>query len=258
VVGEPFRPTVAGVTTVTESGRGCCSQKLAPPPPYFPPQNFLAAAGAQRSAARRTPSRTPQFLRGLAAKSVLLFTGLLVAFLAGAPMDFAAVTAAIALLVLANRPPREALGAVDWSLLLFFTGLFVVVEGFVKADRYLLGRPMEAIGTRVGAASVAQLSAASAVGSNLFSNVPFVLIVSHRVRRMSEPRFVWLLLALTSTCAGNLTLFGSVANLIVAQGAQGESPLGFRDFLRAGAPVTLVTTAAGVLLLMALRLLNLA
>lgn len=200
----------------------------------------------------------PSVLRGLATKSVLVFAGLLVAFLAGAPMDFAAVTAAIALLVLANRPPREALGAVDWSLLLFFAGLFVVVEGFVKADQYLLGRSMEAIGTRVGAASVAQLSAASVVGSNLFSNVPFVLIVSHWVRQMSEPRFVWLLLALTSTFAGNLTLFGSVANVIVAQGAQGESPLGFRDFLRAGVPVTLVTTAAGVLLLMALRLLKLA
>ena len=200
----------------------------------------------------------PAVHRGLALKSVLVFAGLLVAFLAGAPMDFAAVTAAIALLVLADRPPREALEAVDWSLLLFFAGLFVVVEGFVKADRHLLAGAMEAIGTGVGPASVAQFSVASVVGSNLFSNVPFVLIVGHWVGRMSEPRFVWLLLALTSTFAGNLTLFGSVANIIVAQGAQDESPLGFRDFLRAGVPVTLATTTVGVVLLWALRLSGLA
>ncbi len=70
----------------------------------------------------------------LALKSVCVFGGLTVAFLAGAPMDFAAVSAATVLLVWANRPPREALEAVDWSLLLFFAGLFVVVEGFVRAN----------------------------------------------------------------------------------------------------------------------------
>lgn len=199
----------------------------------------------------REPHAEPDapILPGLSIKSVLVFAGLLVAFLAGAPMDFAAVTAAIALLVLANRPPREALEAVDWSLLLFFTGLFVVVEGFVKADQYLLERSIDAIGTHVGLGSAAQISIASVIGSNLFSNVPFVLIVSHWVRRMSDPQFIWLLLALTSTFAGNLTLFGSVANVIVAQGAQRESPLGFKDFLRAGVPITLLTTAIGTLLL---------
>jgi Na+/H+ antiporter NhaD/arsenite permease-like protein len=69
---------------------------------------------------------------------VFVLGGLTIAFLVGAPMDVAALTAATVLLVWANRPPREALEAVDWSLLLFFAGLFVVVEGFVKADRELL------------------------------------------------------------------------------------------------------------------------
>ncbi|HTY01402.1 MAG TPA: anion transporter, partial [Bacteroidota bacterium] len=67
------------------------------------------------------------------------------------------------------------------------------------------------------------------------------------------PQFVWLLLALTSTFAGNLTLFGSVANVIVAQGAQRQAPLKFVDFLKAGIPVTVTTTAAGVLLLWLFR-----
>jgi Na+/H+ antiporter NhaD/arsenite permease-like protein len=96
-----------------------------------------------------------------------------------------------------------------------------------------------------------QISIATVIGSNLFSNVPFVLIVSHWVKQMSDPAFVWLLLALTSTFSGNLTLFGSVANVIVARGAQPSTRLGFFDFLRVGVPITLVTTAVGVLLLWA-------
>jgi Na+/H+ antiporter NhaD/arsenite permease-like protein len=68
---------------------------------------------------------------------------------------------------------------------------------------------------------------------------------------MAHPQFFWLLLSLTSTLAGNLTLFGSVANIIVAQGAQKRSPLKFSDFLWVGIPITIVTTTLGVLMLWA-------
>jgi Na+/H+ antiporter NhaD/arsenite permease-like protein len=193
------------------------------------------------------------FHRRLAYKSTCTFLGLIAALLFGAPMDFAAVSAATVLLVWANRPPKEALQAVDWSLLLFFAGLFVVVEGFVREERYLLDRSLHLLGHQVDWASVCRLSVLTILGSNLFSNVPYVLIVSHWVRQMSDPRFIWLLLALTSTFAGNLTLFGSVANMIVAQGAQEQAPIRFGEFLRVGVPVTLVTIALGVLLLWLMR-----
>ena len=185
----------------------------------------------------------------LAIKSVCIFAGLIIAFLLGAPMDVSSVCAAALLLVWANRPPREALEKVDWSLLLFFAGLFVVVAGFVKAEAYLLEGWIHYLGTEIGLRTLALFSTATVLGSNLFSNVPLVIIVSHWVRQMSHPKFFWLLLALTSTFAGNLTLFGSVANVIVAQGAQQKASLRFRDFLLAGIPVTLVTTIIGVLLL---------
>jgi len=188
----------------------------------------------------------------LAIKSVCALGGLTVAFLVGAPMDAAALTAGTLLLVWANRPPRVALEAVDWSLLLFFAGLFVIMQGFVKADRELLNTCISHLGTEVRFASVVQISGATIIGSNLFSNVPFVLIVGHWVAQMSNPKFVWLLLALASTFAGNLTLFGSVANVIVAQGAQEKAPLRFTEFLKVGVPITIITTAVGVLLLWAL------
>ncbi len=192
---------------------------------------------------------TPAIDRALAFKSVVVFTGLTVTFLLGAPLDFAAVAAATILLVWADRPPRLALEAVDWSLLLFFAGLFVVVEGFVRANGAWLDRVLAGADRTGSLGSLLELGVLSVVGSNLFSNVPFVLIIAKWVPGLGEPRFVWLLLALTSTFAGNLTLFGSVANIIVAQGAQRQAPLGFADFLRAGLPVTVITTLLGVMLL---------
>ena len=195
----------------------------------------------------------PVLHRRTAVKSMSALLCLIGAFFAGFSMDFAAVAAAILLLVWLNRPPRESLSAVDWSLLLFFSGLFVVVEGFVRENRELLDQAIRSYGTEIGLGDVVHISVASVIGSNLFSNVPFVLIVGHWVRQMNDPQFVWLLLALTSTFAGNLTLFGSVANVIVAQGAQRQAPLKFVDFLKAGIPVTVTTTAAGVLLLWLFR-----
>jgi Na+/H+ antiporter NhaD/arsenite permease-like protein len=201
--------------------------------------------------AEPSPEETISVQRDLAVKSVCVFSGLIIVFLLGAPLDVSCISAATLLLVWANRPPKDALEKVNWSLLLFFAGLFVVVQGFVKAEGYLLERGVHYLGPMVGARTISLFSIATVVGSNLFSNVPLVIIVSHWVSQLGDPRFVWLLLALTSTFAGNLTLFGSVANVIVAQGAQEQAPLKFRDFLLAGIPVTLVTTILGVLLLWA-------
>ncbi len=196
-----------------------------------------------------------QVRRRLALKSILVFTGLIFAFLWGWPMDFAAVAAGTVLLVISDRPPREALTRIDWTLLLFFAGLFIVVQGFLKADSAILLHLKDwlaSLSDHLGWRNLGILSAAIVVGSNLFSNVPLVLIVSHWVEGMAHPQFLWLLLSLTSTLAGNLTLFGSVANIIVAQGAQPHSPLRFRDFLWVGIPITIVTTTLGVLMLWAL------
>jgi Na+/H+ antiporter NhaD/arsenite permease-like protein len=199
----------------------------------------------------------PKLNRKLAFRSGLVFVGLVAAFILGAPMDLAAVSAATILLVWINRPPREALeaeGGVDWSLLLFFAGLFVVVAGLVKEERGLLDASLGHLDRTLSPLGTVQLTLLTLLGSNLFSNVPYVLIVEHWVRKTTQPEFAWLLLALTSTFAGNLTLFGSVANLIVAQGALGQTPLGFGAFLRAGVPVTLVTTTVGVGLLWLLHI----
>ncbi|MFN7131233.1 MAG: anion transporter, partial [Myxococcales bacterium] len=99
------------------------------------------------------------------------------------------------------------------------------------------------------AAQLSTFSLVSLVGSNVFSNVPFVMLAAKWVPAFENPKLMWYALALSSTLAGNLTLVGSIANLIVAEAARERCPITFRAYLAAGVPVTLVTTTAGMAML---------
>src|SRR5579875_229639 len=215
-------------------------------------------AGLQMPTENTPLEREGRLDRKLAIKTGAVLSGLLIAFLAGAPMDLAALCAAVALLIWANRPTEETFARVDWALLLFFAGLFVVVDGVNRAEGPVFARLAPLLFHNAG--SLAQLSLfslASVVGSNLFSNVPFVMLARGWVTTHAQAPLLWLVLAASSTFAGNLTLLGSVANLIVAQGAKEECPLGFWPFLKVGIPSTLVTTFAATLMLWVYRQLGL-
>src|SRR5439155_563345 len=96
----------------------------------------------------------------------------------------------------------------------------------------------------------AVLTAVAAVLSNLVSNVPAVLLLKPLVASFAEPRRAWLVLAMASTLAGNLTILGSVANLIVVETARAARvEVGFVEYSRVGVPLTLVTLLLGWLLL---------
>jgi Na+/H+ antiporter NhaD/arsenite permease-like protein len=81
------------------------------------------------------------------------------------------------------------------------------------------------------------------------SNVPAVLVFKPFVGHLPDPNRAWLILAMSSTLAGNFTLLGSVANLIVVQRARGEVEIGFWEYFKAGAPIAVATIAFGTLLL---------
>jgi Na+/H+ antiporter NhaD/arsenite permease-like protein len=192
-------------------------------------------------------------------RKALLATGVAVAgFSAGFSLSWTALFAAALLMAVAARAPREALRRVDWPLLVFFAGLFVVVEGIartgVAASMYaaiapLLGHAVERQGVVFALFTVA--------GSQLVSNVPYVIVAQHWIPQLADPRFMWLVTALASTLAGNLTVIGSVANIIVLELAGARARIGFWAFLRVGAVVTATTLAAGLAILLAERRLGL-
>jgi len=209
---------------------------------------------APRASADRHAEIDPPLLR-----KALVATGIaIVGFSAGFSLAWTALFAAALLMAVAARAPREALRKVDWPLLVFFAGLFVVVEGVAKTGAAaamhagispLLGGTVERQGVVFALFTVA--------GSQLVSNVPYVILAQHWIPQLADPRFMWLVTALASTLAGNLTIVGSVANIIVLELAGPRARIGFWAFLRIGAVVTATTLAAGLGILLLERRLGL-
>ena len=189
--------------------------------------------------------------RRLITKTLTVFGGALAGWLAGFPLPLVAIAAAAVMIAIAQRDPTEAFARVEWSLLLFFAAIFVVMEGV--RDLPLFTALTGAAAANLGETpwrDAALISVAMLALSNLVSNVPAVILWLPIVPRLEHPDFVWLVLAMSSTFAGNLTLLGSMANLIVAERAQARGVhLGFGAYLRVGVPVTLLTMLWGVAVL---------
>ncbi|HNS51795.1 MAG TPA: anion transporter [Anaerolineae bacterium] len=190
------------------------------------------------------PEQRMRLLRPLLYKSLLATTGMLIALLAGAPIALSALAAAAALLITRRVKPQRIFREVDFSLLVFFAGLFIVtgtIESTGLSDLlFRMARP-------VAEGGVAPLAGVSVVLSNLVSNVPAVMLFRPLIPQLADPQKAWLTLAMATTFAGNLTLLGSVANLIVAESARERGvKLSFGEYLKAGVPITVVSLALGV------------
>jgi Na+/H+ antiporter NhaD/arsenite permease-like protein len=125
-----------------------------------------------------------------------------------------------------------------------FVGLFIVVTGL---ETSVLTPETIAAVSRRALESAPVLSAVTAGLSNLVSNVPAVLVLKPFIAGSSNPQRAWLVVAMASTLAGNFTLVGSVANLIVAQRSRARGvAIGFWAYFKVGAPLTLLTILFGV------------
>ena len=163
-------------------------------------------------------------------------------FFAGLPPALVAATGAAVMLVTRTRDPRRVYEEVDWGLLVFFAGLFIIVGG---ADSAGVTGDLLGVTRRWNLHHVAPFTLVVAMLSNLVSNVPAVMLLKSLVPGVADPRTGWLVLAMASTLAGNLTITGSVANIIVAERAKAVAPVGFGDYLRVGLPLTVATLALG-------------
>ncbi|KAL5218305.1 hypothetical protein ABZP36_018989 [Zizania latifolia] len=201
-----------------------------------------------------TEQRRKLFLKSFA---YVVTVGMVVAYMVGLNMSWTAITTAIALVVVDFRDAEPCLDKVSYSLLVFFSGMFITVSGFNKTGLpsaiWDFMAPYSKVNS-VGGISV--LSVIILLLSNLASNVPTVLLMGDEVAKAAaliSPEAVtrsWLLLAWVSTVAGNLSLLGSAANLIVCEQAR-RAPrnaydLTFWNHLVFGVPSTLIVTAVGI------------
>jgi Na+/H+ antiporter NhaD/arsenite permease-like protein len=175
-------------------------------------------------------------------KPLIVVSAVVVGFFFGVDPAMMAALGAAVLLISRTLEPQKLYKEVDWGLLVFFVGLFLIVGGaenaglmsrlFYVAQHWNLQRSW------IFTLSVAGLS-------NIVSNVPAVMLLKSLVPGFASPHKAWLLLAMASTLAGNLTITGSVANIIVVESAKPEVEIEFRDYVRAGVPITFLTLLVG-------------
>ena len=131
---------------------------------------------------------------------------------------------------------------------MFFVGLFVIVRAIETSG---LGAILIDLGRRSNLHNVAALTVVTATLSNIVSNVPAVMLLKSVVPTLEASRRSWLTMTMASTLAGNLTITGSIANMIVIERARHEARVSVRDYLRVGVPVTIITVVVGAIWLWA-------
>lgn len=206
---------------------------------------------AEFAAAARLDAPAPavRINRAIVARTLVATLVLIALFFAGVAPAKAAIIIGGLLLLTRRLKSRRIYSEVDWSLLLMFAGLFVIVAG---AERTLVTPGVIAAIGGLHLGEVPVLTAVTALLSNLVSNVPAVLMMRPFIEPLANHDAAWLTMAMASTLAGNLTVIGSIANLIVVQRAAASGvQIGLWDYCRVGVPLTLVTLAVGALWLAA-------
>jgi Na+/H+ antiporter NhaD/arsenite permease-like protein len=173
--------------------------------------------------------------------------GIVIGLLFDLDLGFTVLAGVLVLVLVERREPEAALAKVDLSLLVFFASLFVVVAGLESTG--LVHAAWQALADRISLHEpygLAVLTGLLTIGSNLVSNVPMVLLTGPHLAALGEPERAWALVAFVTTVAGNFTLVGSVANLIVAERARPHYDLGFLEYLRFGALSSACVLIVGV------------
>lgn len=178
---------------------------------------------------------------------VLVFAAVVLVLLLGGDLAWTPLYGVAALLLIERRDPRDLLARIDFPLLLFFSTLFIVVSGLRRdglSDVWLANLPLDAVPSSWS--ERLRFAAWMTVGSNTVSNVPLTLVVAPEMAERGAGAEAFALLGLCTTFAGNLTLIGSVANLIVAERSQGQ--MSFWTHLPFGVLTTLISLLIAVAL----------
>ena len=176
-------------------------------------------------------------------KPVVVVTAVVIGFFLGVPPAMMAALGAATLLITRTLEPQKLYREVDWGLLVFFVGLFLIVGGAESAG---IVRRMLEVAEHWNLQQLGVFALFVGVVSNVVSNVPAVMLLKSMVPGFADPHSAWLALAMASTLAGNLTITGSVANLIVVESARPDVEVSFWDYFRVGVPITALTLATGI------------
>ena len=208
---------------------------------------YRAELSKERVAINPARSRSRRPMRALMIKSSLVALATLIGFALGFPTHLVALSAGAILLFTRRLKPERIFRMVDWTMLLMFAGLFVVVGGLEAT-----GVDRDAVAW-LGVDKLAHpvtLSIVVTILSNLVSNVPAVLLFRPIFPALGGSDRIALIISAVSTLAGNLTVVGSIANLIVIEQARRHGVnVTFVEYLKVGVPVTIITIAIGLMMI---------
>lgn len=179
--------------------------------------------------------------RFLLIKGLVVLLGVILGFLSGLEPALSASLGAALLLITRRIKPNKVYSGIDYNLLIIFIGLFVVVGGVEHSGLFndLLGKMKET--------NFQVFMVLTVILSNIVSNVPAVMLLKFVIPPVNSSIW-WANMAIFSTIAGNLTITGSIANLIVVELAKKNGiNIRFFDYLRIGFPITIVLVFIGML-----------
>lgn len=186
-----------------------------------------------------------RYNRALTIKTLVVTSFVILFFMIGLPMELVALGSGCFLLITRRIKPEKIYALIDFRLLVFFIGLFIIIKTleFSPLSKDLL--------ENVGRKSISNLwffTILSVILSNIVSNVPAVLIIKSFLNNGSEIH--WLILAMSSTLAGNLTILGSIANIIVIEGASNRVKITFWEYSKIGFFVTFLSVFLGTIVIL--------
>ena len=183
--------------------------------------------------------------------SLLVLALTIVGFLLAAAVDQRPATIALlgaaALLLVSRVDPEELIREVDWSTLLFFVGLFVLVEGLVATGVIAgLGEWLAEITGGDQVVATLGLLWVSGIASAFVDNIPYTATMIPVVQQLGTSGLavdpLWWALALGACLGGNATIIGASANVVAANAtARAGHPIMFGQFLRVGGLVAVLS-----------------
>jgi Na+/H+ antiporter NhaD/arsenite permease-like protein len=196
-------------------------------------------------------------------RTLAVLAGTIVAFFLHSPLHVepavVALVGATVMLFVAADDVDDALGRVQWSTLMFFVGLFVMVgglveQGVVEEVAVWLSDVTEGSSTAEGLV----ILWGSAAGSAVVDNIPFTTAMLPVVDSIQGEEFddgLWWALALGACFGGNATMVAAAAN-VAATGIleRTGNPVSFLEFLKVGLPVTLLSLVIATAYLLAFQL----
>lgn len=167
-----------------------------------------------------------------------------------------ALTAAAIMLVIGKQDVENIIGEVEWTTILFFTGLFVVVGGMVETGVIdQLARIIMDLTKDHNVVTMIVLLWASALLSSILDNIPFVATLIPLILAMEQNGVdvtsLWWAISLGACLGGNGTLIGASANVVLSGiSSKHGHPITFNRFLRIGFPIMILSVAISTIYLL--------